>query len=423
MEAWTASKMVITSGICLPETMRFNGNGYWYGGENDASCDRAASPNYNALTLTSGAEIGLWIWQHYRWTHDRDALMAGYPLMREAARFLLAEATLGSDGRLHTVANAHETQWAVQDPVTDIVAMQALFDAVVAAAGVLDKDPDLVAQLEDARAKLPPLPRTDAATHQQLLAAADDGAGKDVIALSYEPSAMRHNGENLDLEAVWPYGTIGDDGPDTALARRTYASRLFVNGADWSYDALQAARLGLADEVAAALTRSTQKYQTFVNGLGLLFGAANDGTSEPYVEQLGIVAAALDEALVQSYDDRVRIAPAWPAAWSVAGRLAIAGQARLDVQVANGKVAFAIVEADADGALQVRNPWPSQAAHIIDGTTGATVAATAADTLTLPAAAGHWYVLLPDGAALPHLTITGSAPTTARTFGPVQIGL
>jgi hypothetical protein len=32
-------------------------------------------------------------------------------------------------------------------------------------------------------------------------------------------------------------------------------------------------------------------------------------------------------------------------------------------------------------------------------------------------------VLLPNGAALPHLTITGSAPTKARTFGPVNIGL
>ena len=38
---------------------------------------------------------------------------------------------VGSDGYLHAVANAHETQWAVQDPTTDIAADQALFSATV----------------------------------------------------------------------------------------------------------------------------------------------------------------------------------------------------------------------------------------------------------------------------------------------------
>ena len=41
--------------------MRFNGNGYWYDGNH--SCDEASSPGYNALTLSSGSEIGLRMWR------------------------------------------------------------------------------------------------------------------------------------------------------------------------------------------------------------------------------------------------------------------------------------------------------------------------------------------------------------------------
>jgi len=61
MQAWTKTKMGGRAGICLPETMRFNGNGYYNGGEGDASCDQTIAPSYNALTITSGAEVSLWI--------------------------------------------------------------------------------------------------------------------------------------------------------------------------------------------------------------------------------------------------------------------------------------------------------------------------------------------------------------------------
>jgi hypothetical protein len=425
IRAWTGSKMGGRGGICVPETMRFNGNGYWYGGEGNASCDQGASPSYNALTITSGAEVGLWVWQQYAMTGDRAFLSTNYPLMSQTGQFLLAYATMGSDGVLHTHANAHETQWDVQDPVTDIVAMQALFRAVVSAAGLLGTDAALAAQLKDALGKLPPLPRTDAATHQQLLTAADDAAGQDVIAISYEPGAQRHNGENLDLEAVWPFGLIGDTGPNTALATRTYRHRTNVYGPDWNFDSIQAARLGLGAEVAAALTHTTQSYQAFVNGLALLAGGTNDGTSEPYVEQLGVVAAALNEALVQDYDGTLRLAPAWPQGWDAAGTVFVQGNSRVDVQLGAGRVTIAVVEAGSTGSMTVRNPWPGQSAVAIDGdTTMTVVAATAASTFELPTIAGHWYAIVPAGqGGLPKVNVSGAPATSAKTFGPVRLGL
>ena len=79
-------------GACVPETMRFNGNGYYNGGgiTSDASCATASSPNFNAETITSGAEIALWIWQQYQDTGSLSFLQKYYPILEQAAIFLLA---------------------------------------------------------------------------------------------------------------------------------------------------------------------------------------------------------------------------------------------------------------------------------------------------------------------------------------------
>ena len=81
--------------------------------------------------------------------------------MADAARFLLAYATEGADGKLHTSpSNAHETQWDVTDPITDIAAMKSLFPVVIEAAQLLGTDAALVTQLQAAIPKLLDFPRT-----------------------------------------------------------------------------------------------------------------------------------------------------------------------------------------------------------------------------------------------------------------------
>jgi hypothetical protein len=346
--------------------------------------------------------------------------------MSQVAQFMLAYATQGSDGLLHTMANAHETQWAVTDPITDIVAMKAFFPAVIAAAGQLGTDASLVTQLQAALTKVPPMPRTDAATHTQLLTASSDAAGQDVFALSYQPTAQKHNSENVDLEAVWPYGLIGDNSPDIALAQRTYMNRMFVNNPDWTFDAVDAARLGLADEVVKDLTSASESYQTFVGGMGLWAGGTNNGTSESYIEQPGAAALAINEAFVQDYDGLLRIGPAWPTTWDGSGTIYIQGNSKVDVEIQGGRVVVAVIEAGSSTTMQVRNPWAGQPAAVVDGTAGVTaVASTSAATFALPVTVGHWYAVVPAGnaGALPVVHVTGTPATAPKTLGSVEIGL
>jgi hypothetical protein len=90
-----------------------------------------------------------------------------------------------------------------------------------------------------------------------------------------------------------------------------YQHRPFPVKRHWCLDPIVAARRGLGSEVSSTLIKSTQDWQTYVNGMALTdVGNSEHPEEEFYIEQVGIVADALQEALVHDYDGSIRIAPA-----------------------------------------------------------------------------------------------------------------
>jgi alpha-L-fucosidase 2 len=443
IEEWTRKHMNGKPGICIPETMRFNGPGIEYETWNPAeptaalNCDAGFKPYYNARTISTGAEVSLWIWQQYLATNNRAFLERNFPVMVAAAKFLLAYEKPGQgkdDGLTHTSpSNAHETQWDLEDPTTDLSARMALYKVASEAAQTLGTEATLASQLRAALAKIPPLPRTEAGTAKTLLTASADAEGKDVIAISYSPAAENHNVENIGLEPVWPYDLIGDTSPDFELAKRTYLHRPYPTNQDWSYDPIQAARLGLRDEVRSTLIKLTETYQTFING----FANWGGKTGEFYVEQQGVVAAALQEALVQDYDGVIRINPAFPKEWDVDGQTAVRGKTKVGVRLSGGTVQRVTIEAGSTGRLKVRNPWAGSS--ITGSVAGSAVEVTAQGqpamkldgaTLEFSVTAGMRYLLMPAGKSIGAAAdegvtggVSGTPAATARKLGPVQIGI
>lgn len=430
---WTHDRMNGRPGACVPETMRFNGNGIEYetwteptGKPSGLNCDANATPYYNARTLSTGAEVSLWIWQQYLVTHDRAFLAQNFPVMAASARFLLAYERPGSDSLNHTSpSNAHETQWDVLDPTTDLAAREALYKMAFDAAKALNTEPALQQQLKAALAKIPALPRTQESGNLTLLPASADADGHDVIANSYRPEAQIHNSENLGLEAVWPYATIGDTSPLFALAQRTYQFRPNKEVADWSFDPIQSARLHLGSEVAASLLKVTETSQHFINGFAHL--GATDQDSEFYVEQSGVVAAALAEALVENYDGTLHIAPAIPPGWNFDGSVFVRGGTKVDVQVRDGAVTTVGLEVPRAQTILLRNPWPGSSLHVVDARTAHSVSLTSrqsAQDISFQALANHTYfVERIEQPALPFVAIDGQPTTSYRKLGAVQIGL
>ncbi|CAG7647484.1 Ig-like domain-containing protein [Actinacidiphila bryophytorum] len=437
IEAWTKQQMGGRPGSCVSETMRFNGNGISPGVGENGSCSEPGSPNWNALDISSGPEIALYMWEQYEATGDKAALKRYWPFIKSVTEFQLAYQTVGADGLLHANANAHETQWAVQDPTTDIALDQAVFPLIGRIAAVLgtDRGADkaLVARVATAQRQIPPYPRTDQATRSQLLnpgytqaeTAAADATGTDMLAISYEPAAQRRNGENIELEPLWPWNTVSDQDPGLfALEQRSYAHRPNKGGNDWSMDAIDAARLQNPDEVRANLISLTEGHQVYPNGFADL---GNSVGYQPYIEQESGVATAVGEALAQDFDGVIRFAPAWPSQWDGAGSVYIKGRSKVDVQVEGGRLVTAAIEAGTSGTLRVKNPWPGQRTEVVDGTNGhVVVSASTAALLDVPVKAGTSYLVQQAAApttALPFAKVTGTAPTAARHLGGVKLGL
>jgi hypothetical protein len=440
IEAWTKAQMGGLPGACVPETMSFNGNGYYGDGpvQSNASCALAASPQWNAEDISSGPEMSLYMWEQYEGTGDRAFLKKAFPFMEATAQFLLAYQNVGSDGLLHGVANAHETQWAVQDPTTDIVADQTLFPIIAKAAALVGGKPSsdpLLAQFAKALTEIPPYPRTDDATKTQLLnpdytaaeTQAADATGTDMIGISYQPAATRMNGENIELEPLWPWNQVSDQNPNLfALEQRSYTHRPNVGGNDWSFDAVDAARLEQPAQVASNLVSLTESHQVYPGGL------ADIGSSvgfQPYLEQSATVAVAADEALAQDYDGIIRFAPAWPSDWNASGTVYVQNNDKVDVQVENGQLVTAAIQAATSGTLTVKSPWPGQQVQVVSGTDPHQVITqtTTSDTFTFQAHAGQSYLVELASAPttkLPFASVTGTPATTDKHLGgKVQIGL
>jgi alpha-L-fucosidase 2 len=428
IENWTHQYMDGRAGACIPETMRFNGPGIEYESSWTPislahDCDAHWSPYFNGRTLSTGAEVSLWIWQQYLATQDRAFLERNYPVMAASARFLLAYQKPGADGLLHTSpSNAHETQWDVSDPTTDLAAAKAFYPATIEAAQLLHRDADLVAQLRAALPRIPDFPRTQLAGAHTLLPPSADAAGQDMIAESWQPDAHNHNAENIGLEPVWPYDLIGDASPLFALARRTYEHRLFRGVADWSFDPIQAARLGLGSEVGSTLVTVTERSQNTVNG----FANWDRSYGEFYIEETGIVADALQEALVQDYDGLIRIAPAIPPGWDFDGSVFVRARTRVDVQVHDGAVTTVVLEPGITQQLRVRNPWPGQAVDVVSNSGARILSEDVDPVLRMRVTAGHRYLLTrhDQKAAEEKFTpVSGSPASGVKKLGPIQIGL
>ncbi len=422
IERWTRDRMRDLPGACVPETMRFNGQGI----ENETwmktpglNCDSASKPYYNARTLSTGAEVSFWIWQQYLATDDRAFLAANYPVMAAATRFLLAYSKPESDGRRHTSpSNAHENQWDVKDPITDICAMRTLLPELIEASRILGRDADLANEARLALKQLPDFPRTDMATLKQQLTQSADAGGDDVLAQSWQQDAEVHNTENLGLEPVWPYGLLSDQGPLHDLAVRTFKARPNKMQNDWSLDPLQAARLGQSDEMKTTLIELTKKYQAYPSGLAHFVGP------EFYVEQIGVLTAALNESLVQSYDGLIRIAPAWPRDWDAQGTVFVQHRGKVSVEVRSGVIGPVIFESGSAGTVRFRNPWPGEPVSVVDS--GRQVETKVdGNVIQFAAVPGRRYLLSrkDNSQALPPLRAIEGTTSAPRHLGQRSIGL
>jgi hypothetical protein len=151
-----------------------------------------------------------------------------------------------------------------------------------------------------------------------------------------------NNTESPQLYPVFPYGIfgIGKPGLDTAIHTYLYdtLSVKFRSHVGWKQDNIFAARLGLTSE-AARLTsfkfaNSNQRFPAF-------WGPGFDWT--PDHNHGGSAMIGLQEMLLQTDGDIIRLLPSWPKNWDVHYKLHAPKQTTIEIEYKAGKIVKLLV--------------------------------------------------------------------------------
>jgi hypothetical protein len=360
LTAYTQTRYGI-AGVWVPETMGWDG-----------SASGTINSDFTKDILSTGTEAALNMYAQYQYTGDESYLTKTvYPFVREAVEFyrgkLSYDATAGK--YYMAVSNAHETYWEVKNAITDLAAVRSLFPIAIALSQSLSQDAALRPEWQKILGNL--------------IAYPTDGT----VYLPHQPPiAPTHNGENVAAELIWPYGVTGIGAPDYAMALATWKARPSPYGNVWANDAIQAARLGLGDETYQGLKLMLHKYQNYPNGM-----TNNDNG---VFEYLGVHLIAMNEALLQSYSDKIRVFPAPPSDTKFIGRFTLAAKGGFWVSSEReSEIKYVGLKSLLGSQALVVNPWGTEAVQVRRASDNSIAATSSAAEISFATAKDGIYVV------------------------------
>jgi hypothetical protein len=239
--------------------------------------------------------------------HTGDKALAGkqlVPLADAIVTFYDKHYPREADGKIRfEPAQSLETWWKAVNPMPEVAGLRAVLPRLRA----LPQDLTTASQREAWQrllGQLPPVPLRQK-DGQTLLSPAQEYAD-------------RHNCENPELYAVFPYRLYGVGKADLEMARASFAARDVKGSAGWQQDPVQAATLGLADEVARLVVR---RFSTKDRGsrFPAFWGPNFDWVPDQDHGANGMMG--LQAMLLQHDGRKIVLFPAWPKGWDVEFKL------------------------------------------------------------------------------------------------------
>jgi alpha-L-fucosidase 2 len=388
LKAYTQTRYGI-DGMWVPETMGWDGN-----------ARGTINSDYVNDIYSTGTEAAYNMYLQYRYTNDTTYLQnTVYPFMREVVKFYAAKLSYDSTtGRYYmATSNAHETYWDVKNAITDLAAVRLIFPLTIQVSTQLGLDSGLRAGWQNVVDRIEPYKTANGAW------------------LPHDPPApaTQHNGENVTSELIWPYDRTGIGAADYQTALNSWNTRPNPYSNVWANDAVQAARLGLGDQALAGMKLMLQRYQNYPNGM-------TNNTNGVY-EYLGVHLAAMNESLMQSYNDKIRVFPAAPSDSNFVGRFTLLAKDGFLVSSEReaNETKYVGLKSLYGKPATVVNPWGTQEMRVRRTSDNAILATTTAGEVTFATSANTVYVIERTAKPLTSYTsttLTGTANQGVKTL-------
>ncbi|MGP3972333.1 glycoside hydrolase family 95 protein [Streptomyces sp. 6N223] len=333
---------------------------------------------------TGGAWMALFIWEHYRFTGDLDALRARYPALKGAARFFV-DALVEDPGTGYMVTcpsnspeNPHHPGATVcAGPTMDMQILRDLFNAVAQASTLLETDADFREQVLALSDRLAP---TKVGGQGQIQEWQED----------WDAGAPERNHRHVShLYGLHPSNQITPTGtPELAEAARVTLEQRGDAGTGWS--------LAWKINFWARLADGARSYKLLGDQLTPDRTAPNLFCLHPPFQIDGNfgATAGIAEWLLQSHTDEIQLLPALPPELpdgQVSGLRARGGDT-IDITWENGEITQATLHTRHARTVQVRTTVPVTVTAA-DGGRQVTARRTDPTTVTFDATAGASYRL------------------------------
>ncbi|HWR99500.1 MAG TPA: hypothetical protein VN249_02735 [Prolixibacteraceae bacterium] len=395
----------------------FNANGAFI---SDVTDRRGYNSSGEKINHTPIAEIALDFWRQYQYTGDTKFLHEkALPFIVEASRFYESLFIKETDGLYHAKEGSGYEGWIkLKDGLTELVYAKALFSTALEVLRITGTKLPEAAKWKEILNQLAPLPSVPAGENvissedsgyklktgffkgiecpANQIFAAGWGIKENKMLTVYNPvedSTVNNGFKLLDgifpsvpSSPVFPSGMIGlsQKGSESFKIMATTALLYGPEITGWDPVPVVLARLGLTRELAADLSRFPGRWQIYCNGWGHwgLEGEVNkdaewffrtnrvkDVESDEKIplpmwpfrhmsmESMSVLATAMNESMLQSYDGTLRIFPAFPADKN--GRFTLHAQGGFVVssEIRSGEVQWICIKSLLGNVCKLDLPW------------------------------------------------------------------
>jgi len=146
---------------------------------------------------------------------------------------------------------------------------------------------------------------------------------------------QKHNSENPELYAVFPFRLIAFDKPNLEWGVEALHHRLHKGHFGWRQDDLFMTHLGLAEEARANLVNRAKQHDK-QSRFPAFWGPNYDWT--PDQDHGGVLLRTLQTMLMQTDGRKIFLLPAWPKGWDCEFKLHAPHQTTVAGKVVNGVV-------------------------------------------------------------------------------------